>query len=490
MLPVKLLTSIITQTHINMEGLLSPMFIAKSLSFYKQQKVQEELVRHAKDKEVAVRFQQGMGRRPDVLNYPNDVLELAKKGVSSFHASEELWKNPLALKPGMRREELDSLRKGWDLIIDVDCKIFEYSKIATHYIIKALKHYKVNSITAKFSGNKGFHVAVPWEAFPEKIGQQHTKNLFPEVPQRIALLIKESIKKPVTEALTKLEKGEIQNIVKKINDKNVIEYREDRSGNKMPVLNIEPFLAIDTILISSRHMYRMPYSLHEKSGLVSTPVDIEKILQFKKQEAKPENASFKHKFIERKTCEKGEASILLREAYDFAPQIENLQEKSKAKPLEDYFDKDLQKIPEEFFPPSIKKLLFGLEDGRKRGVFILITFLSNVGWSYEEIEQRIYEWNKKNTEPLRETYIKGQLRYYKNKKSKTTPPGYDNKAYYTDLGVYSGEMEKENIKNPLQYVKKRIFLIKKQQKQAKKEAKQKNKSNLESTQATNQPKHL
>lgn len=443
------------------------MFIAKSLSFYKKPEVQQKIVEHAKDKEIAVRFRAGMGKRPDTLTYPNDVLELAKKGAFSFHASEELWKNPISLKPGMRREELNNLRKGWDLLIDVDCRIFEYSKIATHYIIKVLQHYKITSITAKFSGNKGFHIAVPWDAFPEKIGSQPTKDLFPEAPQRIALLIKESIKKPVTEALTKLEKGDITNIVKKIKDASVIEYRQDPLGNKLPVLNIDPFLAIDTVLISSRHMYRMPYSLHEKSGLVSVPVDINSILQFSKESAKPENISFNTHFMERKSCQKNEASLLLREAYDFAPKIEHEDYRKKAKPIEDYFDEDLQKIPEEFFPPSIKNLLKGVEDGRKRGVFVLITFLSNVGWSYEEIENRIFEWNNKNKEPLKEVYIKGQLSYYKSKKSKTTPPGYDNKAYYTDMGVYGGEADKENIKNPLQYIKKRLFMIRMQAKKNK-----------------------
>ena len=41
----------------------------------------------------------------------------------------------------------------------------------------------------------------------------------------------------------------------------------------MSKLDVEKFLEIDTVLISSRHLYRMPYSLHEKSGLVSLPIN-------------------------------------------------------------------------------------------------------------------------------------------------------------------------------------------------------------------------
>ena len=111
------------------------------LKHYKRKEIQEEIVNGAKDKEIAVKFgDKGFGKRPDVLLFPNDVLELAKKDATSFHASEELWLNPLNLKPEMRRKELDDLRKGWDLILDIDCKILDYSKIAADLLVKALKN--------------------------------------------------------------------------------------------------------------------------------------------------------------------------------------------------------------------------------------------------------------------------------------------------------------------------------------------------------------
>ena len=67
------------------------------LKYYKREDVQKAMVEHSKNKEVGVRFGDRFGKRPDVLQYPRDVLELAKEGATSFHASEELWSNALQL---------------------------------------------------------------------------------------------------------------------------------------------------------------------------------------------------------------------------------------------------------------------------------------------------------------------------------------------------------------------------------------------------------
>ena len=50
----------------------------------------------------------------------------------------------------------------------------------------------------------------------------------------------------------------------------------------------ESILEVDTVLISSRHLYRMPYSLHEKSGLVSLPISPDKVMGFEKEMARAE----------------------------------------------------------------------------------------------------------------------------------------------------------------------------------------------------------
>ena len=111
------------------------MDLSTSLTYYKRPEIQKAVVAAAHDKEVAVSFGlKGFGKRPDMLKYPNDVMEFAKQRATSFHCSEELWTNIQQLKPGMKREELDNIRKGWDLVLDIDCKILDYSKMAGHLL--------------------------------------------------------------------------------------------------------------------------------------------------------------------------------------------------------------------------------------------------------------------------------------------------------------------------------------------------------------------
>jgi len=427
------------------------MFISKTLKFYKREDIQEAMLKVAEDKEIATVYgERGFGKRPDTLQYKDDLLEHAKKGASSFHCSEETWLNPLQIESGQKEEERNSLRKGWDLVLDVDCKFLDYSKIAAHYAIKVLKHYGIKTITCKFSGNKGFHVAVPFEAFPKKIGGRFTKELFPEAPRRIAAYIKHLIKEPVSKAILRLEKNDFEKIVNKTGRKptDIIRFETNEFGDKIETLNAEPFLDIDTVLISSRHLFRMPYSFHEKSQLVSVPINPDKVLSFKKEDAKPENVIVKEKFLDR-NAEENEANKLVIQAFDF--QIKEPQEKQFQEPktYEDIEDA----IPEQLFPPCIQNIFKGLEDGRKRSVFVLANFLSSVGWSHEQIEERMAEWNKNNRGPLKEIHIKGHLRYKKQKKENIPPPNCDNDGYYTAMLVCTPDSLCRRIKNPIQYAK-------------------------------------
>ena len=122
------------------------------LKHYKRNDIQETMVDAAKNREISSRFgENGFGKRPDVLTYPNDVLELVKQGTTSFHVSEEHWSNPLALSPTLKKEELEKLRIGWDLVLDIDCKYWEYAKIIAHLLVKELKAHGITSISVKFS---------------------------------------------------------------------------------------------------------------------------------------------------------------------------------------------------------------------------------------------------------------------------------------------------------------------------------------------------
>ena len=421
------------------------------LKFYKQPEMQKEIVEHAQNKEVGIRYGDQFGRRPDILSYPRDILELALQGATSVHASEELWSNPLALQSSLNRKELDQLRTGWDLVLDIDCAIMEYSRICADLVVKFLKYCEVKNISVKFSGNKGFHVGVPFEAFPKEISGKLTRDLFPEAPKKIAFYIKENIKEELGRRILQFEQNNFNDISKKVNvDKEkikmAVKHRDSRWGEQeIETLDVEPFLAIDTVLISSRHLYRMPYSMHEKSGLVSLPIDPDQVLKFEKFMASPEKIiAPMFKFLDRK-IETESASRLLLQAYDF--EVKSTEEKSAREFEETTISSP---VKEDFFPPCMKLLLQGLDDGKKRGIFCLTNFLGKIGWNKTEIELLIINWNnEKNREPLRTVYIKGQMSSFKP--GERLPPNCSNEAYYLGIRICQPDGLCKRIKNPVNY---------------------------------------
>ena len=433
-----------------------------TLSYYKRREIQEEIIKAAENREVAVKYEDKFGNRPDVLNNPNDILELAKQKATSFHCSEELWSNALQLSPDLKRHELEKLRIGWDLVLDIDCSFYEYSRIAADLVIKALKFNDIKYISCKFSGNKGFHIGVPFEAFPERIGNNETRNLFPDAARRVAFYIKELIKKPLGEKIMHYEKNDFSKIVEKTkeNPNKITYYEKNKFGDNVAKLNAEPFLNIDTILISSRHLFRMPYSLHEKSGLVSVPLNPDEVLNFKKEDTDTKNIKISEfGFLDKEKVVKGEARKLLMQAFDFSAKRE---EEMNVETKRDYEIKDA--MPEDFFPPCIKMISNGLADGRKRALFILINFLSSLGWNYDDIKKYLKEWNKKNTEPLRENYLVGQLRYHKSQKKKILPANCNNMMYYVNIGVCKPDNLCSKIKNPVSYSIRKSFFVRKEKK--------------------------
>jgi len=423
--------------------------VSTRLKYYKRSEVQQAIVACAQDKEIAVKYgQKGFGKRPDVLKYPNDVLEFAKKGATSFHCSEELWYNPLGIVTGMKSSELDELRQGWDLVLDIDCPELEYSKCAGYWLVQALRHYDVVP-SVKFSGNHGFHIAVPFASFPEFVADTQVKDLFPDGPRRIALFLQEKIREFLAKML--LEKDSVAVIAEKVGKEQSELFAQSR---------FDPFavLDIDTVLISSRHLYRMPWSLNEKSGLASVVISPDAILSFDKYSALPSIVEVKGSFLDPDMVVPGSAKRLFVEAFDFQPKIEQVvveKERKEFEPIEDAIEEGL-------FPPCIKKIAGGLEDGKKRALLILINFLSSVGWSQEMMEDYINRWNERNVEPLREVYIKGQLRYNKMQKKRAPPPNCDNEAYMKGIGVCVPDEFCARIKNPVSYSIRKNFFVQRQ----------------------------
>ena len=427
-----------------------PITKSTTLKFYKRREIQEALVEHARQKEVGFCYGEGYGKRPDVLLYPRDVLELTMKGLTSFHASEEIWSNPLGVRSEMSRKELDELRAGWDLVLDIDCKILEYSALCADLIIRFLKYTGVKVVSCKFSGNKGFHIGVPFEAFPQKVGNSLTKDLFPEAPKKIALYVKENIKEELGKKILAREGGDFSKVIEKVHlpQEEIIRYERSEFGGTVPKLNVDAFLEIDTILLASRHLYRMPYSLHEKSGLVSLPIDPARILEFQREMAHPDKIlTPMFTFLDRHV--QGEsAGRLLLQAFDFRAE-EHKEERSSynAKREELVITSP---IGPEFFPPCIQKILEGVEDGKKRSVFILSNFLGKIGWNKKDIETFLMQWNKeKNRESLREVYIRGQMHGFTP--GDKLPPNCDNEGYYKSIGVCCNADWCKKLKNPVNY---------------------------------------
>lgn len=396
--------------------------------YYHQPKISESIVGFSLDREFAGRTVDGAyGTRPNVIQYPNDFLQMAQK-FYSFHASLERWTNPLLLQAGSR---LDEIRKGWDLVIDLDGSQFEVIRKLAGIIIEALQAHGVASISLKFSGNKGFHIGVPFEAFPAKIDEVPTKRLFPELPKKIALYLKGFVEEEFrSEILSKMSVKDFAEVM----GKPVEEVVKDGK------LDPWPSASIDTILVSPRHMIRVPYSLHEKSGLASLPLKISDLKSFKREDAKPEHV-------------KGDITFLPREAHAnettelLSLALSTSKGEKRRTPSDRRVERPSTKLEAECFPPCIKNILGGVTDGRKRSEFILRCFLNRVGYSWTEIEAMLLEWNKKNPTPLKENLLISQIRWHERQGKDIMPPNCDNEAYYKDFRVC--EPNKFCVKNPV-----------------------------------------
>ncbi len=174
--------------------------------YYSNPEIQKAIFEFSKNREVCPRYFEGFGKRPDSFQYVGDIFELVKKGATSFHCSEELWSDVLKLSTDMKPKELDNLRTGWDLLIDIDSKYIDYSKIACQLIIKVLNFHGVKNLGVKFSGSKGFHIIVPWKAFPQRTNESKTSDMFPEWPRIIVQYLNSQIKRQLIEKISELER--------------------------------------------------------------------------------------------------------------------------------------------------------------------------------------------------------------------------------------------------------------------------------------------
>ena len=408
------------------------MRLSEAIGYYSKPGVAEELVRFSENREVAVQFTDKFGKRPDILQYPSDVIKAVRRGATSFHCSEEKWQNPLSLNQESTKKDLDDLRIGWDLIIDIDCKIFEWSKICAKLLLESLGFHDVKCASIKFSGGTGFHIGIPGIALSDE------RLAFPEIPQTIAQYLKEFIRPHLADRIIEYEKD-----LKKIVEKSGKKKEEVFKDNEFDPFSV---LGIDTIAIAPRHMIRAPYSLNEKKGLVSLPIKPEQLEHFRLDWATPENFEFTGtKFLDPDVIP-GEASQILLQALDWwYKEQEKKTETGKTGAVFEF----TEKVPKEKFPPCMQLILAGLQDGRKRGLFALMNFMKLVQWSWPEIESEIKLWNNRNPLPLKQGYLQGQLNWHKRQGAKIPPPNC--RDFYKDFAVCKPDNRCEKIKNPISY---------------------------------------
>lgn len=422
--------------------------ISERLKYYNQSDILKEMLRISENREVIFKFDKGFfSKRPNTILYSSDIITAVRKGAVSFHMSVERWNNPLSLNQTNSKKYMDELRVGWDLILDIDTKFIEYAVICSKLLSQAIKFHGIDNFSIKYSGGTGFHIGIPYESFPEYINGLETRKMFPEGAQIIAAYLSELIKDKLADFI--LEIDSIENIIKKTG-KNMNELIVN--GKLNPYL----FIEIDSIAINSRHLIRMNYSINEKTGNVSVPISEEDLEDFSPEMAKMNSTKYSGKFLDGTKSKKNEAKELFICAFDWHKK---LKEKTLYKKKENIvstksnlsFSKEVYRVPKEEYPPCINNILKGLEDGKKRSLFLLLNYFLNAGYDINEIEKIVNDWNKKNPEKLRQSYINGQLNYYKKRKSSFPPPNCSNNSYYGDLGICKKDEICEKIKNPLNY---------------------------------------
>lgn len=489
--------------------------------YYSRPDIQKVLLEFAQDRELVPRYFEGFGKRPDMLQYPSDIMGLVGKGATSFHGSEEHWVDPLSLSVDLTPAQISGLRKGWDLLIDIDSPFLDCSRIAAQLIIAALEHHGIKHYGIKFSGSKGFHLIVPWKAFPSVYAGQETRTMFPEWPRIISEYLMHYIRhdyntraaevltnisaisertkltaedllevyclqctKPAQEdkvhllrcpvCSMEMERKHVATVHRKLRCvapkcagvfevvsstpyyfcetcKDPLYPTQPLDSNRHPTLfdaqkrvSAAKVAALDMVLVAPRHLFRAPYSLHEKTSLASCVLTKEELDTFSPQDARPLSL-VPRTYIP--SCNPEEGKGLLMRALQWKQDTQSIKEKQPKRPLTAQERVALTGVTEEMFPPTIQKLrTMKMEDGKKRGLFVLITFLRACGFGEAYITEQVHAWNAQHPSPLRQAYVKAQLEWHFKQKKLILPPNYENVAFYRDLGILEG---KPTVKNPL-----------------------------------------
>jgi DNA primase large subunit len=326
----------------------------------------------------------------------------------------------------------------------MDCERTEHGKVAVAVFLNALRKHGVKNVSVKFTGGTGFHMGVPYEAFPESIDYKPTNEQYPDLARNIAGYLRDFARRSFEKEL--LKKWSVEELAEHVGKK---------VGEIMTEDGIDPYkiVDVDPVLISPRHLFRLPYSLHEKSHLVSLPLRPGDIDGFKKEDASPDKVRFVRDFLGR--SEPGEADMLVTEAVDWS--VKNIKQ-TVARKRRDFVLK--KAVPLDLAPPCVQNILKGLTDGKKRSLLIMINYLSSLGWKWEDVTETLLKWNQKNSPQLKDTYIKSQIRWHMNRKKTMPPPNCTNPGYYESFKVCEPDKicggSKKTIKNPVNYALRKL----------------------------------
>jgi hypothetical protein len=425
------------------------MYFGQILDYYSRDDVQKLMMQAATGREVAGVSKAGaFGQRPNSLQYPADIVSMVRGGALEFHCSIERWSQPMAI----RTDNYASLRTGWDFVIDIDCDDFTHGRAAAGVVCRALGDHGISKYSVKFTGGTGFHIGVPWGSMPEKVDGKPSASMFPNLPRAMCSYLKDYCRPFMEEALMKLGDAE------KLAEQAKVELADVLTKD-----GIDPFrlVEIDSVLISPRHLFRMPYSLNSKSMLASLPVKPSELAGFERHDAEPGKFKAALGFLD--SSAENEAASLVAEALDW--QSKNKKRADTAKPSEKFrFEKAVEP---EHFPPCIKSILAGLADGRKRSLFILTCFLSSAGWKWEDIEKAVDEWNLRNSQQLPDSTIRAHLRSAGARMQLSgkglTPPSCANEGWYDSIGVCNPDETcggaAKTVKNPINYPRRRLAAL-------------------------------
>lgn len=419
-------------------------------AYYSTEKVAKAIAAAAAGREAVGVYSSGQyDSRPNVIQFAADVEQLAKKGISSFHISVERWRYPMQLARANSSTQpsqdsspavsYDTLRTGWDFVIDIDSKLgLEESTIAARLICELFERYGIKKYGLKFSGRRGWHICLPWEALPKQIDYKPAEIGYPSVPRILARFIRDKISAKLLDEL-----------LKRRSLKDMLDVLDVVPSELSPFYFVE--VEQDW---GARHLVRAPYSLNEKTWLVSLPIKSEQLTSFSPDMAKPENVVKLKELQPFFVTETGCADGLMTEALDWWAMQKKEEER---KPIARREIKWEQKMSEDVFPPCMKLILAGLRDGKKRSLYTIISFLRFANWSWQEIEAKLFEWNAKNTPMLPRSIVLGQLRWAMQQPQSRNPANCTNDQFYRSIGICQPDNFCKNrtgeitIKNPISY---------------------------------------